>query len=366
MNINMKENERVNFENPFSNKVIYDDMHELLARQDNISWMNNKIFFISGAYGMIASYFVFFLIYINEFVSDVNVIIVAQGRNQEKMRNRFGAFCDKEYFKMFDGNISCEISIDCKIDFIVHAASLASPHYYTSQPVDVITPNVLGTYYLLKMAQRHNASNFLFFSSGEVYGELKGKQLYDEKDFGKFDSMVVRNCYGESKRLGENLCAAFCQQYGVNTNVVRIGHTYGPTLDLQFDHRVIAEFVNCVINGTDIVMKSDGMAERMFCYIVDAIDGFLKIMEKGVSGEAYNMCNPTQLLKIKELAELLVKLQPEKCLNVITEEQSDISYVENPQIKTPIMSVEKLEQLGWKPMIDVEDGFRRTLQSFLY
>lgn len=218
----------------------------------------------------------------------------------------------------------------------------------------------------MQFAKEKNISGFLFFSSGDVYGKLDFRnEQYSESDYGYLDCMDKRSCYGESKRIGETLCKAFFNQYGVNTKVVRIAHTYGPTLDLENDQRMFSEFVNCIVHNKDIEMKSDGTAERMFCYIEDATDAFLRILDKGESGEAYNMFNNTQMVSVKELAKLLVEMFPEKKLNVVIKQRENSSeYLESPVHRSPIMSTEKLKQLGWYPIFDIYSGFKRTILSF--
>ena len=91
--------------------------------------------------------------------------------------------------------------------------------------------------------------------------------------------------------MGENMCVAWCHQYGVPAMAVRLEHTYGPTMDLNNDRRVFAEFVADIVNRRDIVMKSDGLSERTFCYAADAMDGFLRVLLKGKAGETYNIGN---------------------------------------------------------------------------
>ena len=232
--------------------------------------------------------------------------------------------------------------------------------------VDLLKPNCIGTYNLLNLAKEKNIKGLLFLSSGEVYGALcPRKDPYTENDFGPMDPMDTRSCYGESKRMGENMCRSFYEQYDVPTKVVRIAHTYGPTLDLEGDQRVMSDFVKCIVENRNIELKTDGSAERMFCYIVDAVDALIKILIKGTPGDVYNMYNNKELLSIRELANKLVKLFPEKKLKVVFNiGNHQKSYLENPVVKSAVMSTDKLNKLGWQPRYDVEDGFKRTVLSF--
>lgn len=348
-----------------NDKIIYEDLEAMEKALTDWHWIDGNTFFISGAYGMIVSYFVFFLIYLNE-KYNASIKIIAQGRNEEKMKSRFGKYCERPYFSYCKENICKPIESKNEINYIIHAASLASPQFYQINPVDVLLPNTVGTINLMELAKKqNNFKGFLFFSSCDVYGIMPfEKEVYTESDFGYLDCMNVRSCYGESKRMGETICKSYFVQSGIPSFVVRIAHTYGPTMDIYNDQRVFAEFVKNIINNENIEMKSDGLSERMFCYAKDATVAFFLILQKGIAGEAYNMCNTSQRISIKTLAQMLAQLFPEKGIRVKYEKRSEESiYMESPVKRTPIMSTEKLETLGWRPVTSAEEGFKRTVIS---
>ena len=116
--------------------------------------------------------------------------------------------------------------------------------------------------------------------------------------------MNVRSCYAESKRMGEVMCVSWGQQYNIHTVIVRPFHTYGPGISFD-DGRVFADFVADAVLGRDIVLRSDGLAQRSFCYISDATIGFLTVLLKGDRGEAYNIGNPEAEMSIRELADTI-------------------------------------------------------------
>ena len=348
------------------NPIVWEDMEHIEKRGADWDWLIGKKIMITGAYGMLASYCVFFLIYLNEVHPDYNIKIIAQGRKQSKMRERFGKYTDKSYFwEMYD-DICKPVKTDYDIDYIIHAASMASPQYYKDYPVDVLTPNSLGTYYLLQLAKEKQADGFLFFSSGEIYGNVGDiKSVIEEADAGYLDSMNIRSCYGESKRMGENMCVSFAQQYKVPAKCVRIYHTYGPTMDLEHDQRVFAEFTSNVVSGKDILIKSDGSSMRSFCYLSDAVDAFFRILKDETYGIAYNMCNKNGQISMEELAIVLAGLHPDKQLKAMFKTRGDSSYLESFVKRAVKVSTERLENLGWVPVYDVTSGFQRTIESYL-
>ncbi len=255
--------------------------------------------------------------------------------------------------------------MNLKYDYIVHAASLASPQYYGKMPVETMLPNVIGTYELLEYAKRKKIKGFLFFSSGNVYGSVGGVDRIKEDTKGTFDFRAIGNVYGESKRCGEALCGAYFHEYGVPVKNARIQHTYGPTLDIESDKRVFSEFVNNIVNNQDIVLKSDGSAKRAFCYITDTVAALFAILLDGEEGESYNVGNDMEYISILELAEKLVAMFPEKQLQVIRERRQDEGYSASPENRTIPVSLEKTRQLGWRPECSVEEGFGRTIRYFM-
>jgi len=249
-------------------------------------------------------------------------------------------------------------------DFIIHAASQASPKYYGVDPVGTLMANSIGTRYLLQHAVNTKAERFLFFSSGEVYGvNSDPEQLIGEQDYGYIDPMNVRSCYAESKRIGETMCVAWTQQYGLHTSVIRPFHTYGPGLALD-DGRVFSDFVADVVANRNIVIKSNGLAIRPFCYIADATIGFLTVLLNGAKAEAYNVGNPLAEISIRNLAITLADLFPERNIETCFEVPVESNSYLKSYIQRSCPSIEKMRKLKWVPTTSIEDGFRRTVLSF--
>lgn len=341
--------------------IIWEDMEDIYAR--NVEWktLYKKNILVTGATGMLASYVVYFLIWLNE-TQKANINIIALARDRQKCRARFGQYLERDYFKLCFDNILEPLRIDEDIDYIIHAASLASPQYYGPNPVDVAAPNVIGIYNLLELARRKKVKGFLYFSSGDVYGKMPdGIGEFSEQKMGTTDPLEPHSCYSESKRMGETLCAAYYRQYGVPTTIARIGHTYGPTMDIANDPRVFASFMKNVCEGKDIVLRSDGTTKRSFCYIADAVAAYFLILLRGESGNAYNVCNTEQFISMNELAEVLVNIRKDVNLHVVHECMvTDGKYVENKDNIANCPSSAKLKKLGWKCHFSVDDGFSRV------
>ena len=146
----------------WENKIIREDLEEIYSR--NIDWekLKGKTIFITGAYGMLASYLVFQCIYLNEIVHYGMKLVLAV-RSEEKARKRFGDFLDKEYMVLYLEDINEPIHYDGRVDYIIHGASLASTQYYDTIPIEVMLPNILGTIQLLRFAEKKDAEGFLLW-----------------------------------------------------------------------------------------------------------------------------------------------------------------------------------------------------------
>lgn len=342
------------------NPIILSDMEDIYSRHIDFKKIQNKTILVTGAYGMLASYLVFFFIYLNEF-QDFNIHIVAQVRNEEKARKIFGIYGSKSYFHIYTKSLLEPWEDAEKADYIFHAASLANPQCYTTCPVEVAEPNAIGTYYLLNYAIKQKVQGILLFSSGDVYGKISGVENISEKDYGIMDPLDIHSCYGESKRMLETWGSLFAYEYNVPVTIARIAHTYGPTMDINHDPRVFASFMKAAIQKEDIVMYSDGTTKRPFCYIADAVAAFLTIILKGKAGEAYNLVNSKEFLSIRDLATLISSLPESHPLKVImAKRDSNDGYLENKNNAANKPIERKLKELGWECHYTAKSGFKRV------
>lgn len=344
------------------NKVIIQDLDFIL--DSNVNWekFRNKTVFITGAYGMLLSYVTYTLLRLNELDPNFKVTVIALIRDKEKAKKRFGYLIESKYLKLFEHDMLSPIKIDGDVDYIVHGASYASPHQFSKNPVGVLLPNVIGTYHLLELAKSKKTKDFLFFSSGAVYG--KAGEVVTERDYGYLDPLDVMSCYGESKRMAENMCKCWCSQFGIPVKIVRPAHIYGPTMDIENDSRVFANFVKNIVKGQNIVMKSDGSTCRSFCYIADATVANFKVLLDGVAGEAYNVGNDAAYVSIKELAEIFISTLPGKQLETIVDYSKNNNKF-NIEGDRMLMSSKKIESLGWKCKFTIQEGLKRTIESFI-
>lgn len=345
------------------NNILEKDLSYILNNKYiNFSLFKDTTVLITGATGMLGSYFCFVFLYLNK-VYNYNIKILAISRNKDKFQNVFNSFLEDNNLILINSdleNLDYSEFDKYKINYIIHAASPASAHLF-NKPLSVIYPNIFALDNLLKLALKNSVNSFLFFSSNSIYGYVES-QIISENNIGIVDPLDLRSCYAESKRMGETLCKAYNYEYNLNVKIVRIAHTYAPTMDIENDTRIFSEFVKKVLNGDDIIIKGDINSKRAFCYITDAIIGYFIVLLNGKNGEAYNVANNKQIITILELAEILSKLTDKK-INIITKNH-DNSYIANlnaDKMKNIFINTSKIEALGWKPTISCKDGFERVL-----
>lgn len=345
--------------------VIEEDLRSIAGQPLPWNDFACKTVLVTGAAGFLPAYMVEVLLWLNEHHSEKErSTVYALVRNREKAERRFAAYQGRNDLRILVQDVCAPIAIAEDLDYIIHAASQASPKYYGVDPVGTLSANVLGTHQLLEHARSRGCRRLLFFSSGEVYGTVPANLIPIAEDtYGCLDPLDVRSCYAESKRMAENMVASWHHQYGVPATIVRPFHTYGPGMDLG-DGRVFADFVSDIVQGRDIVMKSDGIATRAFCYLADAVAGFFTVLFHGQPGEAYNIGNDKAEISIADLADLLANLFPEKGLRVVRQEATPSRTYLKSGISRSCPDISRARELGWEPTTDITRGFQKTIRSF--
>ena len=253
--------------------------------------------------------------------------------------------------------------------YIIHAASIASPIYYRMYPIETMDANVNGLRLLLEYCREQQekgkpVEGFLFFSTSEIYGDPSPENIPTSEDYrGRVSCTGPRACYDESKRYGETLCVNFARQYGLPIKIARPFNNYGPGLKIT-DRRVLADFARDILSGRDIVMLSDGSPTRTFCYVADAIIGYYKILVQGQSGEAYNIGVERPEISMAHLAERVVDIARdlfEYKGQVVRQVSSDQDYlIDNPNRRCPMIAKARTN-LGYNPNISLDEGLKRSL-----
>ena len=303
-----------------------------------------KTILIAGGCGFIGSNLCNYLLNKN------NKIICVDNLFSGKMEN-IKSCIDNDNFTFINHNIIEPIHIDSEVNEIYHLACPASPPVYQKDPIYTLKTNFIGTMNLLELA-RIKSSKILLASTSEIYGEPEISPQ-PETYRGNVNTIGIRSCYDEGKRIAETLFMDYNKKYKVNTRIVRIFNTYGPNMD-KHDGRVVTNFINQILNNESITIYGDGTQTRSFQYIDDLLDGIIKLMETEYI-YPINIGNPYEIT-VKDLANILIEL---------IDCESKIIYkplpLDDPTNRKPDITIAK-KILDWEPKVDLETGLIKTIQ----
>lgn len=243
---------------------------------------------------------------------------------------------------------------DIKVDQIYNLACPASPPYYQYDPIKTAQTSVFGAMNMLELAKKVRA-RILQASTSEVYGDpLIHPQ--PESYRGNVNTIGIRSCYDEGKRMAETLFFDYHRQHDVDIKVIRIFNTYGPRMDAN-DGRVVSNFIVQALKGEDITIYGDGKQTRSFCYVDDLIEGMIRMMNSENFTGPVNLGNPGEFTML-ELAQKVLEL---------TGSHSKLVYMplpgDDPTQRKPVIALAK-EKLDWEPTIALEEGLKKTIEYF--
>ena len=263
------------------------------------------------------------------------------------------ALLDEPHFELMRHDVTFPLYVE--VDEIYNLACPASPIHYQHDPVQTTKTSVHGAINMLGLAKRTGAKIFQA-STSEVYGD---PQVHPQVEgyWGHVNPIGERSCYDEGKRCAETLFFDYHRQHALQIKVARIFNTYGPNMHPN-DGRVVSNFIMQALQGHPITLFGDGSQTRSFCYVDDLINGFTALMETGddVTGPI-NLGNPNEFT-IRELAEKVIELTNSKSELVSAPLPSDDPLQRQPNIE------QAQSRLGWEPVIQLEEGLRKTIQYF--
>ncbi len=261
---------------------------------------------------------------------------------------------DNHRFELIRHDVTEPILLE--VDQIYNFACPASPVHYQYNPVKTVKTSVMGAINMLGMAKRVRA-RILQASTSEVYGDpLIHPQTEDY--FGNVNTIGLRSCYDEGKRVAETLMMDYHRQNGVDTRIVRIFNTYGDRM-MENDGRVVSNFIVQALRGEDLTIYGDGTQTRSFCYVDDLVEGIIRLMntEAETIHQPVNLGNPGEFT-MNELAEEVAK---------IVGKEIKIKYLPLPQDdpKQRQPNIERAKNLlGWSPTIPLAEGLQKTVAYF--
>ena len=339
-------------------EIIEEDINEIVNEIRKFSGIiQGKHVLLIGGKGFLGTYFLKTFLKLNQELKSPLKITVIDNLITAKEKDTIN-FPNVEFI---EADISEKLDLNQKVDFIIHAASIASPPIYRKYPLKTIDVNYQGTRNILEFAKKYPIEGFLLLSSSEIYGDPTVIPT-PENYWGHVSSTGPRACYDESKRLAETISIIFWQMYGIPVKIARPFNVYGPYLNLD-DGRAIPNFMKNALEKSEIKIYSDGTPTRSFCYVTDAIKGFLTILFDSPPGGIFNVGNDEEV-SILELAKK-IKKNIGKEINIKLEISDDPNYTkDNPTRRCPDLTKIK-KDVNYEPKINLDEGLKRVHSWYL-
>jgi dTDP-glucose 4,6-dehydratase len=306
---------------------------------------------VTGGAGFIGSNFVRYMLDTYPDYEIVNLDALTYAGNLE---NLTGVEDDPRY-TFVKGDVADQDTVEgivtSGIDAIVNFAAETHVDRSIEDPGVFVRTNVMGTQMLLDAAKAHAVGKYMQVSTDEVYGALGPEGMFTETM-----PLMPNSPYSASKAGADMLVRAYHKTYGMDVNITRCSNNYGP---YQFPEKVIPLMIANALEDRELPVYGDGLQVRDWLHVIDHCRAIDTVLQKGKSGEVYNVGGNNEKANI-ELIKLILSVlkKPESLIRHVTDRPGhDRRYaIDNTKITT---------ELGWFPSYTFEEGIRETINWYL-
>lgn len=347
------------------NDIVDQDLYTISESLHNeVHELEGKTLLITGGSGFLGSYIVATIDFLNRFFFERPCRVISIDNHLVGKKNNLLHEVTSDHITFREHDVCVPFTIDEPIDYIVNAAGVASPVYYKRYPIETIEGTIFGLKNALELARHKQVKGILYFSSSEIYGDPDPNFIPTPETYkGNVSSIGPRSCYDESKRLGETLALAYYTVHKVPIKMVRPFNVYGPGMSSK-DYRVMPTFLSQGIVGKTLTVHDRGNQTRTFCYVTDAIIGFLLVLLKGRSGEVYNIGNDNDEINMLGLAETVNKAVFGGKVGIELVRYPDQYPQDEPRRRCPDLTKAKTE-FNYHARVNLETGIKRSYHWFM-
>ena len=238
------------------------------------------------------------------------------------------------------------------IQEIYHLACPTSARDFEQNRIKSLQANAHSVINTLDLAVKYQAK-YVLASSSVVYGVPTLEHYFFSEDTqGVVDHLSARACYDEGKRFAETCVATYKQAHGIDGKIARIFTTYGSRMPLR-EGMLIPDFILNALDGKDLVIYGNDL-DQSLCYVSDMVDGLIRFMQSGTEISVVNL-GSDQVQKMEDIAKKIIEM---------TNSSSSIVF-DKPMLFVTKKGIPDLrrakEDLGWLPIVSLEDGLRKAI-----
>ena len=343
------------------NKILAEDYDNIInSAKSFLPTLTNSKILITGACGFIGAYLVEMFCYLNDNYG-IKARIFAVDSNIASKFDRLSTLGSRSDLVVTECDIADKdgLWVITDVDYIINAASIASPEFYMRYPLQTMRVNSLGTWNVLARAVEVEPRSVLHFSSSEIYGEPSVIPT-PESYWGFVSPNGPRSMYDESKRFSETLCMIYARDFQVPVKVIRPFNIFGPGQRID-DGRVIPNLIKAALCGETFTVYGDGLSTRSYCYISDAVIQMLAVLTLGTNGETYNIGDGGSEISLVDLVKVANDTLPGFPGYSVN---ADSQFIQDAPTRRKPDTTKITELVGSSPRVSLAEGLRRTFETY--